>query len=929
MSGFPKVESIAMPEKPSTELKKFIDQANKGIQELNDVIEQYNQAEPEDKLKRLYQIYLKQKDIDNHLPQTIKDVTSCPEYREKIHKQLFQNLQKHFKTLGVDSLEADFLEKTMNGKLEERPDRGSFSEILANMSPEKVDTMESIFLERDFSDIKASLLNLYAPQEEGYAQWQEFLNSHSFSRLGGDNSFNIKITPHNGNPFVLKIETRLNQPKNAMDDLSKGVLKDILSPRVAERNGPTRTLYITDFFPEGDLQSQAKKKMDDATRVQNALTIYTQMGTILQDISNQGYAFTDIKNSNWLTEGMAPRIADSKAFFPLDDEGNMVMDDAWSNDWFTLQGSGQNRPPEWGPGRHSAEKAHAYTLGKNLYNYLTGHQHTFKLPPDGTKFNFEATVFATEEGQALKKLIEDLVKSDPAQRISVEEAVTRMKQIKKSMELTSAKKECHEVLHELEKYKYSENIEKLTAFIEEKIKIINEVQDVDVINGIKKELDGALTYLKEDQHTNEAITKLASEKKECHEILEELKKYKYSGNNQELTEFMEKKLKKIDETIDVDEIVGIKKELNETLNHIKNNPNIIEAITKLTSTKKDCQDIFEELKRYKKGDNDQEIDALILEKQTLIENELDVEKVEQIKNELSATLSEIALAAAKNECRDLLDQFKQFYQYKKGYHTQKIDDFIQKNQNSLNKAQNIDDVHMIKKELEDRLPEMELTSVKREAYDVLGRYKESRSGPIPDSVIIKRQDQLNHFKTKEEVQTLLIETEFEVIGNKLKAYQFGKNDEKMSTYIKTKKQEFKDAAGDLDRMKQIKQEFSDALSKMEADPVINGVKEAIDKLKKRNSTQKVQRVEDAMAKIPIDQRGDILKNNALGAEVQQELARRRNVLFGPSLVLTGDGQIDESNAAKAFIKFKMKFKELIPKEEIQHNQNQNIGGMQI
>jgi len=63
-----------------------------------------------------------------------------------------------------------------------------------------------------------------------------------------------------------------------------------------------RTLIVTELCSGGDLQDHLAAQKTPTERIESALSIYQQMSRLLIDITNDGCAFPDMKNSNWLID---------------------------------------------------------------------------------------------------------------------------------------------------------------------------------------------------------------------------------------------------------------------------------------------------------------------------------------------------------------------------------------------------------------------------------------------------------------------------------------------------------------------------------------------------------------------------------------------------------------------------------------------------
>lgn len=427
-------------------MSTFIRKVNRDIDTLNCCIDAYNNASDREariaQLKEIFRFkhYMENKYSDNFLK-------LCPQFSKKIHIGLFLALQAEFAQYGITSL---------YGMLDKTPPlpANSFSELLSNMPPEKVSLLINILSIGTFFD-KNRLKNLYKPNEKNYAEYQNFLQNNALSYLGGGNSQNFKIQPNDGSPpYILKIENRFGKPKLPEAHLRHHSLKDILTPVMAERkskcvaNGhiATRTILTTEFCVGGDLVNHSyNHDEDDVARVNSALDIYSQMLDILIGFGKDGCAFSDMKNDNWLLDSNGKvRIADTKSFLFCNSDGLIDLDKDKKNTGGAFIETHFISPPELTSTDYliNADKMHAFMFGKDLYEYLTCCSYsTLDGINDAAGLNFDRPIFKTFEGTRLEQLIRKLIRCQPADRISLEEAKCQLirigEDLKKEEELKS------------------------------------------------------------------------------------------------------------------------------------------------------------------------------------------------------------------------------------------------------------------------------------------------------------------------------------------------------------------------------------------------------------------------------------------------------------------------------------------------------------
>lgn len=412
-------------------LHEFILGINQEIEGLNHLIEQYNHEDTlERKVELLQQIKQKNSEIDACYPESV--ITRCPEYLQQFYNRLNTELQKN--TEQLTQLHAGIAPQNYKYRL---------SELLEKMSQEKLNRFLELLCDRKFYDDE--LDDLYQPSDPEYAEFKEFLSTHTINYSGGHNSANfyIKRMKSDELPYVLKLENRINQPKNIADELRKAV--DSIETaefarrayftktgRLGEQTIIVRTVKMQSFYPDGSLLDYATSQFRRGEKVKSAVTIYADMANILQKIARAGGVFPDMKNSNWMVQNGKLLIADDKSFRRKNTDGTIDIFSEHSQ-WY---GDVVNTPYFMPPERNEmapilAEPFHVYTWGKNLYEYLTtnSNQNSLKLE-EGADFDFSDPIFTWDpEGPIFQQLIKDTVCADPNARISLQECINRLERI--------------------------------------------------------------------------------------------------------------------------------------------------------------------------------------------------------------------------------------------------------------------------------------------------------------------------------------------------------------------------------------------------------------------------------------------------------------------------------------------------------------------
>ncbi|MDR3504321.1 MAG: hypothetical protein P4L79_17270 [Legionella sp.] len=462
---------------------------NRFMTEVNNLIEQYNKEEETAKKKeRLGEIQKKIKEVDNKYPPDT--IAGSPQYLAR-HSTLFEEIKYQYASLGTNSLIAV-------------PQQSSpLSEIIANMSPNKTNELFLILESR--RQVTQQLKGLYKATDESFEAkaFRSFMTNHQIEYLGGNNSKNYKVVnQENNHSYVLKVDSRLNMPRNVETHLRNKVPENF-TPIMAERQvsgtgkqeqTKCRTLLVTEFCNQGNINEHRRTLNDMPTKIKTAGVVFEQMANILINIQNSNCMFPDAKASNWLVRGNAQlSLADTKSFVFTDKNGQ-YNSDMESNKYTTILATEDFTPPELGDSPISADAVHAYIMGKNLYNYLSNSQ---AKSHEGQSFDFTKPAFQTPTGQEYKQIIEGLVKANPNERMKVREALDRLFMINNP--------DFKAAFVELNALKFGDNDEKMVELISNKQKQINATPAAQR-PAILAELTNQINALKADKATQEIRT---------------------------------------------------------------------------------------------------------------------------------------------------------------------------------------------------------------------------------------------------------------------------------------------------------------------------------------------------------------------------------------------------------------------------------------
>lgn len=425
-------DTSSMPSKIAAKMESFVLAVNLDILRLNARIETYNHCtEHAEKIRALQAIHDERKNIINRYPDTM--VSYCPSYVTEIHHHLFNQIKDIAQHLDLPST----------------PDTNTsqiLSEILNDIKPDKIAQLLNIFVEaaqipQSSKDeyIHSALSALYTPLDEEYASFVSFLSTHEITFLGGQNSNNYLVRSLETNKsFILKIENRKGQPKETAERLIKSGLEDTLMPAYADRQVTcttasgqkiTRNISLIDFCEGGNLIHHAAEQKTDRDKIKASIDIYKQMVCFLIEVQKNNAIFTDMKNSNWLLSKTGQlKVSDTKGFCPTQSDGIYKVN-SLENQWTQTICTSFMNPPEWAEESDeiNAEQAHAFMLGKNIYQYLTGCSVKYLEETHVLGYDFSHAVFSTTlQGVVLKGMITDLINLSAEDRPTLDSVLSQL-----------------------------------------------------------------------------------------------------------------------------------------------------------------------------------------------------------------------------------------------------------------------------------------------------------------------------------------------------------------------------------------------------------------------------------------------------------------------------------------------------------------------
>lgn len=405
---------------------EFIQAVNREIESLNPLIIEYN-ATNDLALKAmiLQEISALYATLDARYPESV--INRSPEYRTQFYDRLAPEIRQH--TAHLAQISTDMPQPAY-------PDR--LSELLQKMPQDKLNRFLAILCNN--TDYNDELKYLYDPSDPNYPEFKAFLETHSISFLAGHNinNFYIKQIGSDNPPYILKIEYRLNQPKDIAQSLYEEV-DNFIQPSWSLRahtqrtdldgkeETVVRTIMTGPYFPEGNLRDVSMRYARPFEKIEHALNIYTQMAEVLTKIDQAGGVFPDMKNTNWLIHDGKLFIGDDKSVRRHDADGYIDVfseDSQWYGD---ILKSPECMPPEvFNTTPIQVEALHAFSWAKNLYEFLiadpNSHDFRYQKIMEGEQFNFNYPLFRIKpEGHLLKQLIIAMVRINPERRLTLQQ----------------------------------------------------------------------------------------------------------------------------------------------------------------------------------------------------------------------------------------------------------------------------------------------------------------------------------------------------------------------------------------------------------------------------------------------------------------------------------------------------------------------------
>ncbi|MCH9756168.1 MAG: hypothetical protein K0U37_03110 [Gammaproteobacteria bacterium] len=444
--------------------KAFQENINKQVVALNNAIDLYNDPDPKlDKAKILEPIVLSLQTLRETEPDLVLLVAIVNRYQafcedilgklaDEIRAEKALEAARVMKQRRVDALAAP---KTL-------------SELVEGMSHDDVKSLTHVLMNSNSkTTLKSNLRALYPLDHPKGVDFEVFLMTHEVGIIPSSNSKLFSVTTLDTNEKqVLKVEYLAQRGQAAELYLREhaelsGVFTPIFARKKVTYYHPGRdrlvqgNLVVTEFCEGNNVETHGKDfGNDDEARLRGAADIYTQMSDILIKIEAAGCAFPDMKVTNWLVDSSGKlRVADGKSFMFTNASREIRATEIDS----CVRSPYLSAPEQWQDTVNiSADKMHAYILGRNLYFYLTRGDddllYNGNIPKmDASELDFSFPIFQTPAGAQYKALIEDTHKARPANRLSVAAFHTRIEAIHASYEQEKA--EAQSVIETSQEYR--------------------------------------------------------------------------------------------------------------------------------------------------------------------------------------------------------------------------------------------------------------------------------------------------------------------------------------------------------------------------------------------------------------------------------------------------------------------------------------------
>lgn len=250
------------------------------------------------------------------------------------------------------------------------------------------------------------------------------IQSHTIECLGGLHANHYLLT----NPITLEKQVLKIAPNIGVSggQHNPAVNEHLVHVFASRREAPI-SIELTEFCANGTLLECGKSISDAREKTTNVLNNHEQVVEILQTLGAHDTLLPDMKPTHLLVTEQGKVVIANTASLMQTSHGQFNHAMLEQNPSYS-PGPGFS-PPTGNNPDSSADKHHAYLLGVSLYLCLTD-QTMDVIHKNPDKLSFEHPVFKTEQGSQLQQLIEGLLKKQPDERLSLEDAKRQLAIIK-------------------------------------------------------------------------------------------------------------------------------------------------------------------------------------------------------------------------------------------------------------------------------------------------------------------------------------------------------------------------------------------------------------------------------------------------------------------------------------------------------------------
>ncbi len=324
-----------------------------------------------------------------------------------------------------------------------------------------------------------------------------------------------------GKQSVLKVEHNPNQLKYIERKLRKllahvETMQDFLLPIYFERRARyfdpklrhvMGRLILTQYCNQGNLFNYVLRHVRTCTdHLEFVLDVALLLGEKLGRLQQSGFANTDVNRTNILvhvdehpsSKKMSLHLSDCNALYECDAEGRLILRSGSRIAYTQYASAPENNPKNSQQTGIYADKIHVYQLGRCFYECVISYDPAIwaEYHKEARKTNefssshFDYPVFKllpiidSAVGYYIQNLIEHMVVVDPQKRISLHDALSRMRQIRPLLDEHTPKldelrvklegliQESRDMLNELSKEKFGANDVEVILYVKNQSKFL-------------------------------------------------------------------------------------------------------------------------------------------------------------------------------------------------------------------------------------------------------------------------------------------------------------------------------------------------------------------------------------------------------------------------------------------------------------------------